>query len=302
MSEGVAEAAQRFHPMVLAAQARLAAHGGWQRLLAGEVLDGQDELDAELLVAAGVLDVDECGYALGPSDAVHRDSQSLADGNIAYLRRALRYAEHGQVGWSGRDLDVVRAQGRASAAAADMMVEQLARMPGSRAALESGEARFLDVGVGVGAISARVCELYPGVSAVGLDVLPEVLSVAAEEVARAGLGRRVELRHLDVADLADEEAYDLAWLPQPFVARPSFERGLTRVRVALRHDRWVVVPVSVPLGDTAFERALSRHSAHVLGGGPITQDEAEGLVRRSGFTDVAWCTYQGLVLLLARRP
>lgn len=292
----------RFHPMVLAAQARLAAHGGWSRLLAGDPLDRQDQLDADLLVAAGVLDVHGSGYALGPSDAVHRDAQSLADGNIAFLRRALRYAEDGQVGWSGRDLDVVRAQGRASAAAADMMVEQLASMPGSRTALESGEARFLDVGVGVGAISARVCELFPGVTAVGIDVLPEVLAVAAEEVGGAEVGRRVELRHLDVADLEDEASFDLAWLPQPFVARPSFERGLVRVRAALRPDRWVVVPVSVPLGENAFERALSRHSAHVLGGGPISRYEAEGLVRRSGFVDLAWRTYQGLVLLLARRP
>ena len=292
----------RFHPMVLAAQARLAAHGGWSRLLAGDPLDGQDQLDADLLVAAGVLDVDDCGYALGPSDAVHRDAQSLADGNIAFLRRALRYAEHGQVGWSARDLDVVRAQGRASAAAADMMVEQLAGMPGSRAALESGEGRFLDVGVGIGAISARVCELFPGVTAVGLDVLPEVLAVAAAEVGCAEAGGRVELRHLDVADLEDEESFDLAWLPQPFVARPSFEGGLVRVHAALRPDRWVVVPVSVPLGESAFERALSRHSAHVLGGGPISRAEAEGLVRGAGFVDLSWRAYQGLVLLLARRP
>ncbi len=294
--------AAHFHPMVLAAQARLAAHGGWTRLLAGEVLDGQDELDADLLVAAGVLDVDESGYSLGHADAVHRDSLSLAAGNIAFLRRALRYAEDGEVGWSGHDPDVVRAQGRASAAAADMMVEQLGSMPGSRAALESGSGRFLDVGVGIGAISARICELYPGATTVGLDLLPEVLVLAAEEVRRSGLADRIELRHLDVADLADEQAFDLAWLPQPFVARCSLERGLVRVHAALRPDRWLVMPVSVPTGETTFERALSRHAAHVLGGGPISRDETEELAAEVGFTDLTWRIYQGMVLLLARRP
>lgn len=300
MSESANAAA--FHPMVIAAQARLARHGGWNRVLAGDDLGGQDALDADLLVAAGVLAYDEQGYSLGHADAVHRDAQSLASGNIAFLRRALRYAEEGEVGWSGEDLEIVRAQGRASAAAADMMVEQLACMPGSREALAGGSGRFLDVGVGVGAISMRICELHPGATAVGLDVLPQVLEVASEEVLRHGYADRIELRRLDVADLADVEAFDLAWLPQPFVPRPSLEIGLERIFQALRPDRWLVMPVSTPTGDNPFDQALARHAAHVLGGGAISREETEDLAGPVGFKDLTWRTYQGMVLLLARRP
>ena len=294
--------AARYHPMVLAAQARLARHGGWTRLLAGDELDGQGKLDADLLLAAGVLERDEDGYCLGQTDAVHRDETSLASGNIAFLRRALQYAEQGEVGWSGHDLEIVRAQGRASAAAADMMVEQLGDMTGSRDALRSGAGRFLDVGVGVGAISVRICELFRGTTAVGLDVLPEVLEVAAKEVAEHGCADRVELRLLDVADLADVGAFDLAWVPQPFVPRPALEAGLERVFVALRHDRWLVMPVSAPTGRSAFDRALSRHTAHVLGGGPMSRRETEELSAAAGFEDLSWSVYQGMVLLRARKP
>jgi len=299
---GEVATAARSHPMVLAAQARLARHGGWVRVLAGEEPHGQDALDADLLVAAGVLEYDEGGYSLGQADAIHRDPTSLASGNIAFLRRALHYAEAGEVGWSGEDLDIVRAQGRASAAAADMIVEQLTWMPGSREALASGSGRFLDVGVGVGAISVRICELHPGATAVGLDVLPQVLEVAADDVRRLGYDHRIELRRLDVADLDDVHAFDLAWLPQPFVPRSSLGVGLARVHDALRQDRWLVMPVSAPTGDDAFERALSRHAAHVLGGGPITREETEDLTAAVGFEDLTWRTYQGMVLLLARRP
>ena len=292
----------RFHPMVLAAQARLARQGGWSRALAGEALDERDEQDAALLVAAGVLVRTPEGYTFGDTEMVLGDAAALASGNIAVLRHALRYAEQGEIGWSGEDLEIVRAQGRASAAAADMMVEQLVDMAGSREALRSGRGRFLDVGVGVGAVSTRLCQLFPGTTAVGLDVLPGVLEVAHEELEHCGLADRVELRRLDVADLRDERAFDLAWLPQPFVARSSLERGLRRVHTSLRPDRWLVMVVGSPEGDDRFARALTEHAAHVLGGGPLTREQSEELVTAAGFEHLAWRHYHGLALLLARRP
>ncbi len=145
--------AARFHPMVLAAQARLAHQGGWSRMLAGEPLADEDLVDAELLTAAGVLVRDGDGFRLADLDGHHHDPMdpmALASGTIADLRRALRYAQRGGVGWTGEDPVVVRAQGRASSLAADMIAEQMTTMPGPHQAFEAGRGRFLDVGVGRG--------------------------------------------------------------------------------------------------------------------------------------------------------
>jgi hypothetical protein len=292
----------RHHPMVLAAQARLARQGGWERILAGEPLDDSDVLDGELLVAAGVLEQEGRLFTLAEPGYHHHDPAALASGNIAYLRRALRYAQRGGVGWAGDDPVVVRHQGRASAVAADMMAEQMSAMPGPREAYEGGRGRFLDVGVGVAAISLRMCELFPGSTAVGLDVIPEVLEAARKEVADRGCEGRVELRLLDVAELADVEDFDLAWIPQPFLPRASLEEGLTRVHAALRPDGWLVMPLNAPTGECDFQRALADHSSYLLGGGPMTQEEAETMVASAGFEDLAWQDYHGLSLLMARRP
>lgn len=291
----------RAHPMVLAAQARLAREGGWERIARGTPLEGHDLIDAELLEAAGILQRRGPGFRVARPEFAHHDPPALAAGNIALLRRALRYAEGAGLGWSGEDADVVRAQGRSSAVVADMLAEQLAAMPGPREAFASGRGRFLDVGVGVAAISLRLCELYPGATAVGIDVLGDVLRIAREEVTAHGMTDRVELRRQDVAALADQDAFDLAWLPQPFVPPDALEAGVVRVLEALRPDGWLVMPLQCPVEVDPFHEALSVHVSHVLGGGPMTRDEAELLLKESGYVDVGFEEYHGLALVLARR-
>ncbi|HET6969438.1 MAG TPA: class I SAM-dependent methyltransferase, partial [Ornithinibacter sp.] len=170
------------------------------------------------------------------------------------------------------------------------------------AALESGSARFLDVGVGVAAISAGLCQLYDGLTCVGVDVLPHVLGLGASELQRLGLSDRVVLRQQSVADLPDLAAFDLAWLPQPFVPRAAFEAGVARVHRALSPDRWVVVPLAATTASEPFEVAVFAHSAHVLGGGPMSTQEAESLLVGAGFVDVRPTSWRSQVLVLARRP
>lgn len=292
----------RSHPMVLAAQARLAHQGGWSRILAGEPLDGADALDAALLAAAGVLRQRDGRYEVAQPEFHVPDQDALAAGNIAVLKRALSYARSGELGWTGKDRDVVLAQGRSSAVAADMLAEQMAVMPAVRTAFESGEGRFLDVGVGVAAISIRLCELFPGARAVGIDVLADVLDVARKEVADRGCEGRIDLRLQDVATLTDTSAFDLAWVPQPFIPPTALRRGLRAVRRALRPDGWLVMPLNAPTAPDGFQQALAAHGAHLLGGGPLSREDAERLVVQAGFVDPGWHSYHGLCLLRARRP
>ena len=290
------------HPMVLAAQARLAREGGWQRILAREPLRGNDLIDAELLEAADVLvRIGDDRFRVSVHHAGHRDPHRIAAGNIAMLRRALHYAESSGLGWTGDDLAVVRAQGRSSEVVADILAEQLLDMPSVLAAFRSGDGRFLDVGVGIGALSIRLCELFPGTTVVGLDVLVEVLEVARQEVLDGGCGDAIELRRLDVAELGEIDRFDLAWLPQAFVPRAALETGVDRVLEALRPDGWLVMSISSPLVEHPFHEALSVHDAHLQGGGPMSRDDAERLLKGAGFVDLSWREHHGLALLRARR-
>ncbi len=220
------------HPMVLSATARLAGNGGWARILAGKPLeDPLDINDAELLRAAKVLRRnDDDSWEPIHSHPWHFDPSSLAGGTLSYLRRVLRHAEGGSAGWNADDLELVIDQGRGSVTAAVALGEGLLpQMPAAHEAFLAGNARFLDVGVGIGAVARRICEMFPGVTAVGLDVLEPVLAVARDEIDAAGLRDKVELRLQSVADLHDIEAYDLAWVPQAFIPRCDLALGLSAV-------------------------------------------------------------------------
>ena len=292
--------------MVLGAMARMAGQGSWARLLEGKPLEDPLDLnDARLLVAAGVLRR-RADDTLEPAHMHpwHHDPDSLAGGTLSQLRRALRHAEGYGAGWTADDPDIVRAQGRGSVAAAVALAEGLLpQMAAAHQAFLGGAARFLDVGVGIGAVAGRLCQMFPGTTAVGLDVLEPVLRLAEHELREAGVGERVELRLQSVADLRDVECFDLAWLPQPFIARSDLVAGLDATFRSLRHDRWVVVPLAAsPSRADEFERALVEHGAHLTGGGAVTVTELTALLEAAGFVDVTDLETPGGMVVLARRP
>ena len=292
------------HVMVTAALARLGSNGTWDRLMTGEPpQDAMDRADVALVTAAGLLVADGDRLRPGRDDWWMREGTAMGHGRTATLRRALQHARGDEAGWDGQDAQLVLDQGRGSARIAGLLGELLPEMPMPQASFQGGTGRFLDVGVGVAAISIAMCRAFPGSRAVGLDVVPEVLDLALAEVAEAGLQDRVELRLLSVADLADEASYDLAWLPQPFIPRPAFEAGVRTAFRATRPDGWLVAPLMTPPDDsTGFERAVTIHAAHLLGGGPIEATEADAMLTDAGWVDLGRRTVGTQVVMTARKP
>jgi SAM-dependent methyltransferase len=290
---------------VVGALARLAGNGGWTAILAGVPLrDTLDLADARLLVAADVLHERPDG-GLEPAELHpwYDDPSVLASGLTAELRRALRHST-GADEPSGGDPDEIVAMGMASQSAAAILSEAvLPMLTQTRERFADGTARFLDVGVGTGAIAETLCRRFPGTRAVGLDISHEALTMARDRMTAASLADRVELRELSVVDLDDVDLYDLAWMPQVFLSRDDLERGLDRVLASLRSGGWLVMPVAAPGEDCGrLEAAAVAHDAALRGGGAMSVELALALLTSAGFED-AW-DMRGVSqsLTFARKP
>lgn len=289
---------------VVSALARLAGNGGWARVLRGEPLrDPRDLADAHLLVAADVLRQRADGR-LEPVDLHpwYDDAAVLACGLHSELRRALEHAED-RDGGNGVDPADIEAMGMASRSVATVLADAvLPMLPVTRDRLNDGTARFLDVGVGTGAIVETLCAEFPGIHAVGIDVLPEALSIAKERLAASPVGDRVELRQQSVVDLFEVDAFDLAWLPQIFMSPQDLRLGIGRVHAALRAGCWLVMPVAAHAPDcTPLERAAIEHDAVIRGGGPMSVEDATAMVRDAGFVEVRDMVGVNQSLVMARK-
>src|ERR1700733_13780780 len=176
--------------MVLAAFSRMASTGAWQRILDRQPLSEEiDVVDAELLVAAGAITrVGDDAFQSAVNDPMYSNPQALANWTQYLLRRALEHATGQSMVWASEDPETVLSFGRASGRAADIIADLLLpQLPVIADAFAAGRASFLDVGVGVGAISIGLVQRFPGTRAVGLDVLADVLNLAKAEVARSAV-------------------------------------------------------------------------------------------------------------------
>lgn len=191
-----------------------------------------------LLAACGFAERDGGGWRLrgdyGAVFAAQPDPAAFPRRIAELLRRAADAAE-GRTAPDRLDDAAFLADGRSSGAHMRVFLDTLAeRVPGFADLLDHGAPRFLDVGTGVGAISAAVVERAPGARAVGLDVDPRALRLAEEYLTGLGLRDRVETRLQDVADLCETDAYDLVWLPLSVLDPEASEAALPRIRAALR--------------------------------------------------------------------
>ena len=248
----------------------------------------------------GLVPTPVCAQALGDRAA------TFADGIRSTLGQAATAAFRGasERGWAAFGDDILLAQGRASAMGGRItatfalpMLEGLADRFG---AAQGGV--FLDVGVGVAELACAFCEAVPRSRVVGLDPLPQAIELATRTVAAHGLGDRVELRHQGVEQLDDEKAFDLAWLPLPFIPSAVVVEGLARVRRALKPGGWLLLPGSTM--EPGADGDIARWQVHLSGGTLLTDDERARMLDEAGFTSsVRLDTPPGTPRILAvRRP
>jgi 2-polyprenyl-3-methyl-5-hydroxy-6-metoxy-1,4-benzoquinol methylase len=208
-----------------------------------------------------------------------------------YLAQALDFLDSATrptptIGWQHTNPSVLQSQGDASAGLAGAFKMQLVPMLGDFATrLEQPGARFLDVGVGVAALSIAMCRAWPALTAVGIDVADAPLALARTNIERAGMTDRIELRKVMVSELRDDAGFDLAWVPTFFITPSALRASLAAVHAALRPGGWMVLGATGFSG-TAQQRAVSALLTEIWGGPVIPPPELEALIASVGFSTV----------------
>ena len=225
------------------------------------------------------------------------DALPLADLRNALLQAADLMARSRERtlerGWSHTNPLILQAQGDISAQPVGTLVDQVFPMVGV-------EVRaFLDVGAGVGAMCIELCRRLPQARAVGLEPQEAPLALARENVRRAGLEDRIELRADRIEELADEAAFDAAWLAAMFMPRAVVGVALSALHRAVRPGGTVLTAAMGAGGDGLPDAAARLRAA--LWGAEVGLEELEAMSREAGFADVMRGPARGSVTPLILR-
>jgi SAM-dependent methyltransferase len=190
------------------------------------------------------------------------------------------------VGWRLEDPVALTAQGETAGLIGLLVEALLPGLEGLGERMQRPEARILDVGAGVGVVSAELCRLWPAATTVGLEPHRVARELGRSRIAAAGLDGRVELRAGRLEELGDLSAYDLAFVPQPFLPASALEAGLPRVQRALRPGGWLLVLIDDLPADEPLTAAARRFRARVWGGGATSPEELGPALGAAGFEAV----------------
>lgn len=268
------------------AEREVAEYCGIDDELAGDLV--------EVLVSLGAVErrveelVPTSSFELFSSTSLRRVLKGELRGDHLQIRDLLERVREGQPlsGWTVEDPVALTAQGD-TGGMIGLIVEAL--VPGLRGLgerMEDPGARILDVGAGVGVISTELCRIWPAAEAVGLEPHRTARELGRSRIAAAGLSDRIALRDERIELLGEHSAYDLAFVPQPFIDSDALDGGLPRIRRALKPGGWLIVLANDPPGGAGALGAARRFRARIWGGGTIDASSLGSRLERIGFEGV----------------
>jgi SAM-dependent methyltransferase len=236
--------------------------------------------------------IDDLLAALGAGDALKDTSPKELQPLLAELRfmslveSKLLFHETRSSTWAHTESEILQSAGDISSGFAHALANVVAPMlDGLSARLLAPGGAFLDVGVGVASMSITLAQLLPSLRVVGIDRWAPSLAIAREHVRNAGLDKRIELREQSAEDLTDSEAFDLAWIPTPFVPERVIAAACESVLRTLRPGGWLLFPMHNP-GADPVTGALARMRTALNGGTMLSTGQSEALLSRAGFVEV----------------
>lgn len=186
--------------------------------------------------------------------------------------------------WGHTDPQILQGTGRMSIAIASAISAALAELDGLGARLAAADAALLDVGTGTAWLAIALADAFPALRVVGIDIFETALELARANVAAAGRGARIELRRQDVTALDEEAAYDVVWLPLPFLPRALVPLALQSALRALRPGGWVLPGTYAGPPDRLSELLVDLRTVR-SGGHPWRADELLAEIASHGFED-----------------
>jgi ubiquinone/menaquinone biosynthesis C-methylase UbiE len=174
--------------------------------------------------------------------------------------------------------------------------------------LASG-ARILDAGCGTGEISSRLCDRFPDVSLLGIDVVDDHLARARIRCASAGPRARFENRSIFELGLPDA-SFDLVVCRHVLQAIPHAERAVAELARVTKPGGWIhLIPEDYlmihfephRLDADDFWTTTPRRFGEALGTDLRIGRRAYGILRRLGLSDIT-VDYVVLDTLRVARP
>lgn len=189
-------------------------------------------------------------------------------------------------GWTHVKADLLQSAGDVSAGFPRLLLTRIApQLEGLADRLASPDAAFLDVGVGVAALSIAMVRQWPRLRVVGVDPWGPAITIGWRNVESAGLAGQIDLREAAAEDLSDTDAFDLAWIPSLFVPQRSIAPIVERVARSLRPGGWLLFALMNPDSEP-LAASLNRFRTTLWGGSVLDPDAVRALLTNNGLVDV----------------
>ena len=189
-------------------------------------------------------------------------------------------------GWTHVKADLLQSAGDVSAGFPRLLLTRIApQLEGLADRLASSDGAFLDVGVGVAALSIAMARQWPQLRIVGVDPWGPAIMLGRRNVENAGLAGQIDLREAAAEDLPDTDAFDLAWVPSLFIPQRSIARIVERVARSLRPGGWLLF-AAINSGSEPLAAAINSFRATLWGGSVLDPDAVRALLTNNGLVDV----------------
>jgi predicted O-methyltransferase YrrM len=206
-------------------------------------------------------------------------AMSMLDSKLLFASTRVR-------GWTYPEPELLQSIGEAARIhALSMTREVVPACEGLAGRFGKEGATMLDAGVGVAGTAIAMAQMWPELRIVGIDPWQPSLRLARENVDRANLAGRVELREQGVEALTDKSAFDAVWFATPFIPEQRARTGIEKSLEALRPGGWIVAGAHDDAGPPPLA-ALQRLRETQWGGPVWSVAETEAVLRKAGFVEV----------------